>query len=160
MNPRDRLAALERVIAALERRLTLPGLEHAHLGRVGSGGGNRARRALRSLNRRRERLDRLAARLGRLYAERQRLRDAIADEEARTAREVAEAQRAARIEETIRAAGPGCQVVDCIYGLATVVRVNRKSVTIETPSGYREARPFRWIVRVLPVAPGHHGGRR
>lgn len=151
---RKRLAAVEAEIVRLEASMPKPDpvAEYAHLGRIGSGSGQRSARLLRRINARRERaLERtidIAAKLTRLYAERDHLRAVIAAEEARPAREAAEAERVARIEAALRAAGPGVEVVDDAFGVVRVVRINRRTVTIETPSGYREAREFRRILAV------------
>lgn len=160
-----RLRQVEEEIRRLEgeaARPVHPALEGAPLGRIGSGSGRRAARTLQRLNRLREaaleRTVHLATRLTALYRERDHLRAALAAERARLQREAAEAERVASIEAALREAGPGVWVVDDAYGACKVVRVNRRTVTIETPSGYREAREFRRIERVLGRLPDPGAG--
>lgn len=63
-------------------------------------------------------------------------------------RAAARQRAAAAAAERVRGAKVGDEVLDSAYGRATVVRVNQKSLTIQTPSGYREARKFSLIADV------------
>jgi len=108
-----------------------------------------------------KRLDRsfkLAKELSRLYRERDNLLDAIRGVE-RAAKE-AEARR--HIEKMLRACKPGDELIDAIYGRVTVVRVNKKTITVRTPSGYQEARPFSMLLPLeavtLPTGAGRNAG--
>lgn len=132
-------------IAKLEGRIPDDSLsEHFVGGRVG-GSGNPAR--LARLNRTRERqTDRLIDRavdLAPLYRERERLRARLEDVESgwADARERLAAEAAGRVRESI----VGDVVLDAIYGVVTVHRVNQRGLTIRTGSGYTEARGWSMI---------------
>lgn len=150
---RDRLLSVEAKIERIEARQPAPDPlgDSFHLGRVGGSGNPRT---LAKLNRQRARsLDRTidaAVELGPLYRERERLARLIEDEESGRAerKRQAKADRAARV----RAAKVGDTVIDSAFGEAKVIRVNRKSLTIQTPSGYREARAFSLILDVVKEA--------
>lgn len=63
-------------------------------------------------------------------------------------REQAKAEATRRIEQAIRSAGPGCVIETGLYGPVRVVRINQRTVTIETSSGHRERIPYDRIVGV------------
>jgi len=116
------------------------------MGRVGGSG-----RHGQALNRRREQsltrhMDR-ARTLAPLYRQQVSLERVIASYEsgARERRMRADMAAAARV----RAAKVGDRVFDTAYGEATVIRVNKKTLTIRTPSGYTEVRPFHLVADVL-----------
>lgn len=58
----------------------------------------------------------------------------------------------ARLKDEVHTAGIGDTVLDSAYGKCTVVRVNKKTLTIRTASGYQEARPFSLITCILKRA--------
>ena len=119
--------------------------QHFHLGTVGGSG-----RPVKALNKRRER-DRermmdIAREVVPLYRERDRLKLLIhAHESGRVERR---AKALADAMARVRDAKVGDHVIDSAFGAVTVVRVNQKTLTIETESGYREARPFSLILDV------------
>jgi len=149
------LLSIEQSIARLE--VCDPILDelsrHFHLGMVGGSG-----RGTAALNARRERsLDKSIAtgkKLVPLYQEHARLIARIADitsgrRQQERARETRREQARRAMQERIRSAEPGTSVIDSAFGPVRVVRRNRKSLTIETESGYREARPFDLILSVV-----------
>lgn len=150
------LAALRAEMEAVEARIARmvsgtpvdPVGDAFHLGRVGGSGD---RRTMARLNRHRERaLERtidVARALAPLYREHGDLRRRIADIESGRVERRERAKAAST--ERVRTARVGDRVLDSAYGVATVVRVNRKTLTIETASGYREARPYSLILDVI-----------
>lgn len=157
MTARD-IPQLQHELQAVENKLSRllnqqhqpdPVSEHFHLGRVGGSGRN-----VKALNKRREQaLDRTidrATEIVQLTQRRDDLRDRIRAEQNRPAREAAETEATNRIEAAVRAAGVGC-TVESPYGPVRVVRINRKSATIETASGYREALPWERVGVVVEV---------
>jgi hypothetical protein len=52
------------------------------------------------------------------------------------------------MQERVRNAKVGDTVIDSSFGEVKVARVNQKTLTIETASGYREARPYSLIIGV------------
>ena len=145
---RVELADVEDRIARLEAKRPDDGLgDSFHLGRVGGSG-----KAVRALDRKRARdLDRtidLAGELVPLYRERDRLQRKIEDHESGKVEAKRNAKEARA--ERVRNAKVGDRVLDSAFGMVKVARVNRKSLTIETASGYREARPFSLIVDISP----------
>lgn len=148
----SRLDDVNARIERLEARIPSdPVGDSFHLGRVGGSGD---RRTLARLNRlRATALDRIldtAIELEPLYRERDRLRRQIEDVESGRAERRARAR--AEREERVRGARVGDVVLDSAFGEVRVVRVNRKTLTIETPSGYREARPYALILDVVARA--------
>lgn len=138
---------VESKIQRLEAKRPDDGLaDYFHLGTVGGSG-----KAVKKLDKKRARdLDRvldLAKELTPLYRKRDRLKRQIQDHESG---KVAARQRAKEAAaERVRSAKVGDIVEDCAYGYVKVVRVNKKSLTIETDSGYREARAFSLILDVV-----------
>lgn len=128
-----RLARIEKRIRELEAKEEAQWNGLAHYFPIGTGYGRRPgwqKRFDRSIDR--------ATKLTDLYRERDHLRSVIRGAERAT--RYAEARRS--IEERLRSCKPGDKLLDAIYGVVTVVRVNRKTITIRTESGYQEARPF------------------
>lgn len=152
---KDTLARVEAQIAKLERQQRDPYLdrlaEHFHLGIVGGSG-----RRMGSLNQRRaaslDKAIEIARELEPLYRERRTLQRRIAHIE--SGKRDLEQRAAQEIERRLRESKPGDQVMDSDFGLVTVIRVNRKTVTIETGSGYREARPYSLLAPLRPKAEG------
>lgn len=153
------IAHLQRELADVERRLARlieqqerPDeiTRYFHLGRVGGSGRN-----VRALNKRREQaLDRdidTAVTVVKLTELRDSLRARIEAYETRPMREAAEAEASRRIEAAVREAGVGC-TVQSPYGPVRVVRINAKSATIQTASGYREALPWARVGVVVEAA--------
>lgn len=147
---KDRLLDIEARIERLQDRTPAPDPlgDTFHLGRVGGSGNSRT---LARLNQQRARaLDKTidaAVEAGPLYRERNRLVRLIAEEESGRAGKRRQAKVSAA--ERVLAAKVGDTVLDSSFGRVKVVRVNRKSLTIETPSGYREARAFSLINDVV-----------
>lgn len=50
--------------------------------------------------------------------------------------------------ETVEEIETGKQYTDCIYGLITVVKKNKNTVTIQTSTGYKETRKPHFIYRL------------
>lgn len=125
--------------------------KHFHLGMVG-GSGNR--KNIDKLNQRRERsIDKSieqAKVFTKLYEDKRFILKQI---------EYIESGRREKYEnikqimkDQVLNAQIGDIVIDSSYGEATVIRVNKKTLTIQTPSGYKEARPFDLIIGVKKKA--------
>lgn len=153
------LPTLQRELATVEARLARLNAQqhqpdeiskHFHLGLVGGSG-----KGVHALNKRREQaLDRTidrAVEIVRLTRQRDDLRDQIKAQQNRPVHEAIEAEATRRIEAAVRAAGVGC-TVQSPFGPVRVVRINRKSATIETSSGYREAIPWERVGVVVEGA--------
>ncbi|HEU5382790.1 MAG TPA: hypothetical protein VFV38_45870 [Ktedonobacteraceae bacterium] len=124
-----------------------------HLGMVGSGHHTRAlnERKMAALDRTIETANKLAP----LYRERTRLLGQIEDvwsgrNQRRRKRKAAEEEWLRQTQERVQKAKGGDYVLDAAFGVVRVVRRNRKSLTIETTSGYREPRPFDRIIDIAP----------
>lgn len=150
---RQQLEPIEQQIAQLEARQHDPHLkqlsEYFHLGHVGGSGRGTSR-----LNRRREAaLDKsidTAKRLEPLYRQRAECLRRIEAITSGKQKHLHEARaRAAQKRESalarILAVQPDEYVIDNLYGIVKVVRVNEKALTIEIRSGHRERRPFEAI---------------
>lgn len=148
MTTRD-ITRIKRELKAVENQLSRllgqqhqpdPLSEHFYLGMVGGSG-----KPVRALNKRREQaLDRTidrATEIVRLTRRRDDLRARIKGIENRPVHEAIEAEATRRIEAAVREAGVGC-TVQSPFGPVRVVRINARSATIETASGYREALPW------------------
>ncbi|GCE31973.1 hypothetical protein KDA_74570 [Dictyobacter alpinus] len=142
----QQITALE---AQLERLFPRDISDHFHLGMVGRGG-----RASAKLNKKKlgamDRSFEVTKKLEPLYRERTRLTALITD--VTSGRRKQQREKQARLEQwrqeaeaRVRLAVVGDYVLDSAFGLVKVVRKNRKSLTIETSSGYREPRPFELI---------------
>lgn len=143
---KDRLSAIDAKLQRLEPAVDihLDGVrQHFHLGMVGAAGRNNAKLNARRARSMDKSIDNAKAHVD-LMRERESLERQIkhiesgAAERARTARE--------EIERRLRACKPGDKVIDSAYGLVEVVRANKKSITIECASGYREARTYSLII--------------
>jgi hypothetical protein len=155
----DDLAALQERLADVEKKIaryegvkgeTDGVAEHFHMGRVGGSG---YKKHVSKLNRARERdLDRTidnAVRLRPFYDERTRLQREIEHITSgrRAKREDAAQARAGRV----RNAKVGDTAIDGVFGAATIIRVNEKSLTLQFGT-FKEARPFNLITDVIPAA--------
>jgi hypothetical protein len=132
--------------------------EYFHLGMVGRGGRASARLNARKIGAMDRSLE-ITKKLEPLYRERTRLTALIAD--ITSGRRKLQREKLARLEqrrqeaqERVRQAGVDDYVIDSVFGVVKVGRRNQKSLTIETSSGYREARRFELIKDVVRnVAP-------
>jgi len=122
-----------------------------HLGMVG-GSGNR--KNLNKLNQRRERSIDKSIEHAKQYIKLSNEKELIMKQI-----EFIESGRKERQEtikqimrEQVLAAQVDDIVIDSSYGECRIVRVNMKSLTIETASGYKEARPFNLIIGVKKKA--------
>lgn len=136
---KERLAKIEKRIEELEKKWRQTDYLADDFP-LGAGFGRR-----RGWQKRFDRSFDLAKELLRLKRERDSLRTAILNAE--RAALLAEARK--NIEEKLRQCKPGDEVIDEIYGRVTVVRVNRKTITIRTTGGYQEARPFDYLVPIF-----------
>lgn len=121
--------------------------KYFHLGMVG-GSGNRHN--ITRLNSRRERSIDKSIEQAKVYMALARERDDL-----RKRIEYIESGRKDRADnfkkimrDRIRNAKVGDTVIDSAFGEVKVARVNQKTLTIETESGYREARSFDLIIGV------------
>ncbi len=123
------------------------------LGMVGSG------RHTRALNEQKiaalDRTIKTANKLAPLYREHTRLLEQIEDvwsgrNQRRRRRKAAEEEWLRQAQVRVQSANKGDYMQDSAFGVVRVVRRNQKSLTIETASGYREARPFNRIIDIVP----------
>jgi hypothetical protein len=156
-----KLETVQQQITDLERRLEhlFPRdvADHFHLGMVGRGGRASAKLNSRKIGVMDSSIE-LTKKLEPLYRERTRLTALIADvtsgrRKREREREARRKQRRKAAEARVQAAAVGDYVLDSAFGLVKVVRRNRKTLTIETSSGYREARPFALIENVVGRSP-------
>lgn len=124
-----------------------------HLGMVGSGRHTRAlnERKMAALDRTIETANKLAP----FYTESARILERIEDvwsgrNQRRRRRKAAEEEWLRQAQLRVQSAKVGDYVQDAAFGVVRVVRRNQKSLTIETKSGYREARPFDRIIDLAP----------
>jgi hypothetical protein len=124
-----------------------------HLGMVGSGRHTRAlnERKMAALDRTIETANKLAP----IYRESARILEQIEDvwsgrNQRRRKRKAAEEEWLRQAQVRVQSANKGDYVQDSAFGVVRVVRRNQKSLTIETASGYREARPFNRIIDIVP----------
>ncbi len=123
-----------------------------HLGMVGSG------RHTRALNERKmaalDRTIEVANKLAPFYRESARILEQIEDvwsgrNQRRRKRKAAEEEWLRKAQLRVQSAKKGDYVQDSAFGVVEVVRRNQKSLTIQTKSGYREARPFDRIIDIV-----------
>lgn len=121
--------------------------KYYHLGMIG-GSGNR--KNLNNLNKRRERSVDKSIEQAKLY-------NSLSIEKQDILRKIEYIESGKKerhenikqiMKEQVLAAQIGDIVIDSDYGEVTVIRVNKKTLTIETASGYKEARPFDLIIGV------------
>lgn len=124
-----------------------------HLGMVGSG------RHTRALNERKmvalDRTIETASKLAPFYKEHAQILERIEDvwsgrNQRRRRRKAVEEEWLRQAQLRVHKAKKGDYVLDSTFGVVRVVRQNQKSLTIETASGYREARPFARIIDIAP----------
>lgn len=125
--------------------------KYFHLGMVG-GSGNREN--IDKLNQRKERsIDKSienAKLFTKLFEEKKFLLNQI--EFIESGRKESRDNLKQIMKEQVLSAQVGDIVVDSSYGECKVTRVNKKTLTIETASGYKEARPFDLIIGVKKKA--------
>lgn len=147
---KERLKVVEEKMARLENKdAYLDELnKYFHLGMVG-GSGNR--RNINRLNKKREQNIEKTIDRAKEYVELAKERDDLLRqiEYIESGRKERAEKVRQLLQEQVRNAKPGDTVIDSAFGEVKVVRVNKKSITIETKSGYREARPFELIVCVV-----------
>lgn len=124
-----------------------------HLGMVGSGRHTRAlnKRKMAALDRTIETANKLVP----LYTQSAQILGRIGDvwsgrNQRGRKRKAVEEEWLRQAQLRVQSAKKGDYVQDSAFGVVRVVRRNQKSLTIETKSGYREARPF---VRIIDLAP-------
>jgi hypothetical protein len=121
--------------------------EHFHLGMVG-GSGNR--KNLNKLNLRRERSVNKSIEQAKIYTKLIEEKDFLLKriEFIVSGKKVRQDNLKEIMKNQVLSAQVGDLVIDSAYGEVKVARVNKKTLTIETKSGYREARPFNLIIGV------------
>ena len=151
------LESVQQQITALEGQLErlYPRTESAyfHLGMVGRGGHASAKLNARKIGAM-DRSFEITRKLEPLYREWTRLTTLIAaitsgQRKQQREKEAIREQRRQEAQARVREAKVGDSVLDSAFGVVKVVRKNKKSLTIETSSGYREARRFELIKDVV-----------
>ena len=154
---RLQLEPVQRQITALEGQLEhlFPRdvSDHFHLGMVGRSGHASAKLNQKKLGAM-DRSFEVTKKLEPLYRERTRLTALI--DAVSTGHRKLQREKQARLEQQrqeaqarVRQAAVGDYVLDSAFGVVKVVRKNQKSLTIETSSGYREARRFELLKDVV-----------
>lgn len=115
--------------------------KHFHLGTVGGSGKNNAK-----LDQRREASINRSIEAGKLIKERIDIDKQI--EYIESGKQQSREQAKENMQQKLRSAQVGDLVLDSAFGWVKVIRVNKNTLTIQTTSGYKEARAYSLILNI------------